>query len=66
MDGIWRLMDGMWERRMKLRFLAGVVWWMDGGIVHCKGGALAKQMRRVTRLLSIAWEPSRRKCPERS
>ena len=37
------------------------MWWMDGGIFHCKGGALAKQMRRrMTRLLRVAWEPSRR------
>lgn len=37
------------------------MWWMDGGVFHCKGGALAKQMRRrMTRLLRVAWEPSRR------
>lgn len=50
---------------MKPRFLAWAIdrWWY----LSLKWGALEKQVRRkVTRLIRVAWEESRREYPERS
>lgn len=53
------------DERMKPRFLAWAIdrWWY----LSSKWGALEKQVRRkVTRLIRVAWEASRREYPERS